>query len=161
LEEQPVGGHKNSGFEIDHQRRVALTRVYLEMACPSIDPRTRTKLANSILALIDNQASATPQRGITDAQAVEVVWRHSQCVLNQTGRCPLLLFGGCVKLCVKKFWNLGWELGFRVTEPVLEIGSTHWNQTEGLVAGGGFEPPTFGLWVPPSTESKDNARRKE
>jgi hypothetical protein len=33
----------------------------------------------------------------------------------------------------------------RVTEPVHEIGSTHCNQTVELVAGGGFEPPTFGL----------------
>jgi hypothetical protein len=34
-----------------------------------------------------------PQRKITDPQAVEMVWRHSQCVLNQTGKCPLLVFG--------------------------------------------------------------------
>jgi hypothetical protein len=34
-----------------------------------------------------------PQRRITDAQVVEMVWRNSQCLHNQTGRCPLLLFG--------------------------------------------------------------------
>ena len=80
-------------FEIERQRRIALTRVYLRMACPDIDRNNRIKLADSILALIDNQASATPQRWITDAQAVEMVWRHTQCVLNQTGRCPLLVYG--------------------------------------------------------------------
>jgi hypothetical protein len=75
------------------QRRVALTRVYLTMACPDIDHITRTKLGDSILALIANQDSAMPQQRITDAQVVAMVWRHSQCVRNQTGKCPLLIFG--------------------------------------------------------------------
>jgi hypothetical protein len=34
-----------------------------------------------------------PQKNITDAQIVEMVWRHSQCILNQMGKCPLLVFG--------------------------------------------------------------------
>jgi hypothetical protein len=34
-----------------------------------------------------------PRRRITDAQVVEMVWAHSQCVKNQTGHCPLLVFG--------------------------------------------------------------------
>ena len=34
-----------------------------------------------------------PRRQITDAQIVELVWAHSQCVHNQTGKCPLLIFG--------------------------------------------------------------------
>ena len=46
-----------------------------------------------ILALIDGEDRRLPQKKITDAQAVEMVWRHSQCVLNQTGRCPPLVFG--------------------------------------------------------------------
>ena len=75
------------------QRRIALTVAYLKVACPGIDRSTRIRLVDSILALIDDQYSAMPQRGITDAQAVEMVWRHSQCVLNQKGRCPLLVFG--------------------------------------------------------------------
>ena len=75
------------------QSRVALTRVYLRMACPEADNSTRVNLANSILALIADQGCATPPKKITDAQIVEMVWRHSQCVLNQTGRCPLLVFG--------------------------------------------------------------------
>jgi hypothetical protein len=75
------------------QRRIALTRVYLKMACPDIDNSTRTKLADSILALIDEQDSAVPQKRITDAQVVEMVWRNSQCVHNQMGKCPLLVFG--------------------------------------------------------------------
>ena len=75
------------------QRRVALTRVYLRMACPGIDQRARARLVDSIVALIDGEDPAMPLRRITDAQAVEMVWRNSQCVRNQTGRCPLLVFG--------------------------------------------------------------------
>jgi hypothetical protein len=75
------------------ERRVALTLVYLKMAYPDIDHSTRTKLAGSLLSLIDDHDSAIPQKKITDAHAVEMVWRHSQCVRNQTGRCPLLVFG--------------------------------------------------------------------
>jgi hypothetical protein len=75
------------------KRRFALTRVYLKMTCPDLDQTTRTELANSILALMDGEDCAMPQRRITDAQVVEMVWRHSQCIHNQTGRCPLLVFG--------------------------------------------------------------------
>jgi hypothetical protein len=75
------------------KRRVALTRVYLKMTCPDLDQSTRIKLADSILALLDGEDCVMPQRRITDAQVVEMVWRNSQCLHNQTGRCPLLLFG--------------------------------------------------------------------
>ena len=44
---------------------------------------------DDVIALIDDQNTAMPQKKITDPQAVEMVWRHSQCVLNQTSRCPL------------------------------------------------------------------------
>ena len=75
------------------QRRIALTSAYLKVICPPIDRRKRARLVDSILALIDGEDSTIPQRTIADAQVVEMVWRHSQCVLNQTGRCPLLVFG--------------------------------------------------------------------
>jgi hypothetical protein len=89
-----VARRKHLEIEINPaKRRIALTRVYLKMAFPDIDPGTLPKLADSILALIGGQDIAMPQKRITDAHAVEMVWRHSQCVLNQTGRCPLLVFG--------------------------------------------------------------------
>jgi hypothetical protein len=75
------------------QQRDALTRVYLKMTCPDSDPSTRATLANSILALLDGESGTKPHRSISDPQIVELVWRQSQCVLNQTGRCPLLIFG--------------------------------------------------------------------
>jgi hypothetical protein len=74
-------------------RRDALTRVYLKMTCPDSDPRTRATHADSIHALLDGEGRPTPKRSISDPQVVEMVWRQSQCVLNQTGRCPLLIFG--------------------------------------------------------------------
>lgn len=75
------------------QRRIALTGAYLKVVCPGVNQSTRTKLADSILALIDGGDRRLPQKKITDAQVVEMVWRHSQCVFNQTGKCPLLVFG--------------------------------------------------------------------
>jgi hypothetical protein len=87
------------------QRRVALTRVYLKMACPDSDHSTRTKLADSILALIDGEDRRLPQKEIADAQIVEMVWRHSQCVRNQTGKCPLLLFGRQLAEEINEFFN--------------------------------------------------------
>ena len=77
----------------DAQRRIALTLAYLKVICPGIDQSNRTRLVDSILALIDGEDRRLPQKKITDAQAVEIMWRHSQCVRNQTGRCPLLIFG--------------------------------------------------------------------
>jgi hypothetical protein len=89
-----VAKRKNLNHEFSTgQRRVALTRVYLKMTCPDSDPSTRAMLADSILALLDSEGRTTPKRSISDPEAVEMVWRQSQCVLNQTGRCPLLIFG--------------------------------------------------------------------
>ena len=84
---------KHAENETNAQRRIALTSAYLKVICPGIDQSNRTKLADSILAILDGEDSRLPQKKITDAQVVEMVWRHSQCVLNQTGRCPLLIFG--------------------------------------------------------------------
>jgi hypothetical protein len=89
-----VARRKHLELEINPaQRGIALTSAYLKVICPGIEGSKRTKLVDSILALIDGEDSAMPQRKIADAQVVEMVWRHSQCVLNQTGRCPLLVFG--------------------------------------------------------------------
>ena len=82
-----------ANHEITVQRRIALTLAYLKVAFPRIEESTRTKLADSILSLIDRRDRPVPVKQITDAHAVEMVWGHSQCVLNQTGRCPLLIFG--------------------------------------------------------------------
>jgi hypothetical protein len=74
-----VARRKHPESEIDPaQHRAALTRVYLRMACPETDNSTRTKLADSILALIDGGVLRVPQTKITGAQAVEMVWRHTR-----------------------------------------------------------------------------------
>lgn len=75
------------------QRRIVLTEAYLKVVCPGINQGTRTKLADSILLLIDGKNPSVQRKQITDAQVVEMVWRHSQCVRNHTGKCPLLIFG--------------------------------------------------------------------
>ena len=75
------------------QRRVTLTLAYLKLVSPDTDQSKRPKLADSILALVDGENCAMPQKRITDAQVVEMVWRHSQCALNRMGKCPLLVFG--------------------------------------------------------------------
>lgn len=75
------------------QRRLALTVAYLKVVRPGINHSTLATLADSILSVIDGKDHTVPRKQITDAQAVEMVWRNSQCVRNQTGRCPLLVFG--------------------------------------------------------------------
>lgn len=75
------------------ERRVALTRVYLKMTCPDLDRSMQTRFANTILGVLDGEGQGSQHRKIADAQVVEMVWRNSQCVHNQTGRCPLLVFG--------------------------------------------------------------------
>jgi hypothetical protein len=75
------------------QRRMALTLAYLKVVRPGIDQRKQTRLVDSIHALMDGEDLAVPQKEIAEAQVVEMVWRHSQCVLNQRGKCPLLVFG--------------------------------------------------------------------
>ena len=37
--------------------------------------------------------SEKPRRKITERDAVELVWQHSQCIHTQRGKCPLLIFG--------------------------------------------------------------------
>jgi hypothetical protein len=87
------------------QRRMALTLAYLKVVHPRIDQSILTGLANSILAIVDGKDPSVPRKQITDAQAVEMVWRHSQCVLNQTGRCPLLLFGRQMAEDINEFFR--------------------------------------------------------
>ncbi len=87
------------------QRRLALTSAYLKVICPTINRSKRTRLVDSILALIDGKDRKLAQTKITDAQAVELVWRHSQCVRNQTGRCPLLVFGRQLADEVNAYFN--------------------------------------------------------
>ena len=86
---------KPCGFQTDPlpQRRIALTSAYLKVVCPGVDQSALTGLVNSILAIVDGKERSVPPKQITEAQAVEMVWMHSQCVLNQTGKCPLLIFG--------------------------------------------------------------------
>jgi hypothetical protein len=87
------------------QRRMVLTSAYLKVICPGIDQKNRTKLADSILALIEGEDHWLPQRKITAAQVVEMVWRQSQCILNQTGKCPLLIFGEQLAKEVNEFFT--------------------------------------------------------
>lgn len=85
-----------------------MTVAYLKVVLPSIDQSTRTRLLDSILVLIDNKNHSVPRKQITDAQAVEMVWRHSQCVRNQTGRCPLLVFGRQLADEINEFFREEW-----------------------------------------------------
>jgi len=50
--------------------------------------------------------SEKPRRRITDAQVCEIIWANSQCVKNQTGHCPLLLFGRQIAEALNAyFWD--------------------------------------------------------
>jgi hypothetical protein len=83
----------DSPLKADNGRRITAVLATLNILCPDADLHSKRKLAKQILTLVDGHDRPVPQRTITDAQVVEMVWRHSQCVLNQTGKCPLLVFG--------------------------------------------------------------------
>ena len=74
------------------QRRVMAVLACLKELCPSADSSAQQLLANQILMLVDGNDLAVPQRLITPAALYEMFTRNSQCVLNRTGRCPLLVF---------------------------------------------------------------------
>lgn len=73
------------------QRRVMAVLACLKILCPSAHPGTRRKLASEILTLAGGK-DHLPRKKITPASVYEIFTRNSQCVLNQTGRCPLLVF---------------------------------------------------------------------
>jgi hypothetical protein len=73
------------------QRRVMAVLACLKVLCPSADPRTLRELASKILTLAGGKDRLPPKK-ITPAAVYEIFTRNSQCVLNQTGRCPLLVF---------------------------------------------------------------------
>ena len=50
------------------------------------------QLASKILTVVHGIDRQVPQKMITPAVLYEMFVRNSQCVLNQTGRCPLLVF---------------------------------------------------------------------
>jgi hypothetical protein len=89
------------------QRRITTVLACLNILCPSADLHSKRKLAKQILTLVDGHDRTLPQRTITDAQAVEMVWRHSQCIHNQRGKCPLLVFGGQLAEEINEFFKDG------------------------------------------------------
>ncbi len=50
------------------------------------------QLATEILTLVRGQDRPIPEKTISPAAVYEMFTRNSQCVLSQTGRCPLLVF---------------------------------------------------------------------
>jgi hypothetical protein len=74
--------------------------------CPGLDPSGKRLMVNQILTLGDGKDRSVPRQQITDAQIVEMVWRHSQCVLNQTGKCPLLIFNKQVAEEINEFFTV-------------------------------------------------------
>jgi hypothetical protein len=74
------------------QRRVAAVLACLKVLCPSADLDARRELASKILILAHGEDHPVPRKMITPAAVYEIFTRNSQCVLNQTGRCPLLVF---------------------------------------------------------------------
>jgi hypothetical protein len=92
-----MSSHKHAGEECNTipelaQRRVAAVLACLKVLCPDADLRTRQQLASKILTLAHGEEHPTPRKVITEAAVYEIFTRNSQCVLNQTGRCPLLVF---------------------------------------------------------------------
>jgi hypothetical protein len=96
---------KATKLKADNGRRITTVLACLSILCPDADLHSKRKLARQILALVDGHDRTVPQRTITDAQVVEMVWRHSQCVLNQTGRCPLLVFGRQLSEEINEFFT--------------------------------------------------------
>jgi hypothetical protein len=74
------------------QRRVAAVLACLKVLCPDVDLDTRRELSSRILALAHGEEHPIPCKMIAPAAVYEIFTRNSQCVLNQTGRCPLLVF---------------------------------------------------------------------
>ena len=64
----------------------------LKVLCPSADLPMRRQLATEILTLVRGEDRPVPQNTISPAAVYEMFTRNSQCVLNHTGRCPLLVF---------------------------------------------------------------------
>jgi hypothetical protein len=74
------------------QQRVGAVLACLKVLCPSAAPHRRRYLAKKFLASVSCEDSLVAQRMITPAVLYEMITRNSQCVLNHTGRCPLLVF---------------------------------------------------------------------
>jgi hypothetical protein len=73
--------------------RVVAVLTCVKVLCPNLDLSGKRVMVNQILTLSDGRDRSVTRKQITEAQVVEMVWRHSQCIRNQTGRCPLLVFG--------------------------------------------------------------------
>ena len=74
------------------ERRVVAVLACLKVLCPTADRSTQQRLATAILTLVRGEDRLIAQKTITPAAVYEMITRNSQCVLNQTGRCPLVVF---------------------------------------------------------------------
>jgi hypothetical protein len=94
------------------QARIRVDAVWacVNVLCPDKPVATRRELAQAILNLsdsgkVENMHESVPR--ITDAAATEIIWRNSQCVMSQRGRCPLLLFGRQIADDLNRFFRDG------------------------------------------------------
>jgi hypothetical protein len=65
---------------------------------------SRPKRAVRITSDKPDSPSPKAKRKLTDAQVCEIIWANSQCVKNQTGHCPLLLFGRQIAEALNEFF---------------------------------------------------------
>jgi hypothetical protein len=86
---QGTGDRILSSVTSRHWKKAAALHCALVLR-PDLEGKELKKLARKILALGDDEAGL---RQITGTECVELIWANSQCVKNQTGHCPLLIFG--------------------------------------------------------------------
>lgn len=79
-------------FQAVRERREILLECVNRIS-PKIDEARKRQLVDGMLRLFEATEGDVPPRRISDAQAVAMVWEHSQCIHSRAGKCPLLVFG--------------------------------------------------------------------
>ena len=86
----------------------------VDLLAPRETPQRKARLAGRILALFGDDRSVGNMR-ITPEALMELISRHAQCVHDQTGKCPLILFCRPMAWELNEFFGVGnqEDKGFR------------------------------------------------
>ena len=91
MSSQEHAGEESNAISELARKRVMAVLACLKVLCPGANRRTRRELASKILTLVCGK-HRLPRKKIMPAAVYKMFTQNSQCVFNQAGRCPLLVF---------------------------------------------------------------------
>ena len=85
--------------------RVEAALRLVNLVCPRLNARRKRHLVNQVLTICDGKDRTPPKKQISQRILEELIWPQVQCLAQQRGRCPMLLFTEPLSRAINEFFN--------------------------------------------------------